>query len=170
MDEAFEAGINFFDTADVYGGPQSPDMEKGFGKSEEIIGNWLSQGGRRDRIVLATKVYQPMETGPNDRGLCFSRFLRSGPPRADRYAVQFLPPFIDDTNRTAHILGVLCELVRNPGSVSVRAFQIGEMSPIVVHVHAARTCDVKEIAFHPKSPPANGHREPYSRINYVDAR
>ena len=39
MDEAFEAGINFFDTADVYGGPQSPDMEKGFGKSEEIIGN-----------------------------------------------------------------------------------------------------------------------------------
>jgi len=45
MDEAFEAGINFFDTADVYGGPQSPDMEKGFGKSEEIIGNWLSQGG-----------------------------------------------------------------------------------------------------------------------------
>jgi aryl-alcohol dehydrogenase-like predicted oxidoreductase len=69
MDEAFETGINFFDTADVYGGPQSPDMEKGFGKSEEIIGNWLSQGGRRDRIVLATKVYQPMETGPNDRRL-----------------------------------------------------------------------------------------------------
>jgi aryl-alcohol dehydrogenase-like predicted oxidoreductase len=69
MDEAFETGINFFDTADVYGGPQSPDMEKGFGKSEEIIGNWLSQGGRRDQIVLATKVYQPMETGPNDRRL-----------------------------------------------------------------------------------------------------
>ena len=67
MDEAFEAGINFFDTVDVYGGAQSPDMEKGFGKSEEIIGNWLSRGGRRDRIVLATKVYQPMETGPNDR-------------------------------------------------------------------------------------------------------
>jgi aryl-alcohol dehydrogenase-like predicted oxidoreductase len=69
MDEALDAGINFFDTADVYGGPQSPDMAKGFGKSEEIIGNWLSQGGRRDRIVLATKVYQPLETGPNDRRL-----------------------------------------------------------------------------------------------------
>src|SRR6516164_3516038 len=69
MDEAFEAGINFFDTADVYGGPQSPDMEKGFGKSEKIIGHWLAQGGRRDRIVLATKVYQPMDTGPNDRRL-----------------------------------------------------------------------------------------------------
>lgn len=69
MDEALDAGINFFDTADVYGGPQSPDMAKGFGTSEEIIGRWLSQGGRRDRIVLATKVYQPMETGPNDKYL-----------------------------------------------------------------------------------------------------
>jgi Aldo/keto reductase family len=43
MDTAIEAGINFFDTADVYGGPQSPDMEKGFGTSEEIIGRWLAQ-------------------------------------------------------------------------------------------------------------------------------
>lgn len=69
MDEALEAGINLFDTADVYGGPQSPDMEKGFGTSEKIIGRWLAKRGRRDRIVLATKVYQPMETGPNDRRL-----------------------------------------------------------------------------------------------------
>jgi len=69
MDEALEAGINYFDTADVYGGPQKPDMEKGYGVSEEIIGRWLAQGGRRDRIVLATKVYQPMGLGPNDRGL-----------------------------------------------------------------------------------------------------
>jgi aryl-alcohol dehydrogenase-like predicted oxidoreductase len=69
MDEALEAGINFLDTADVYGGPQSPDMEQGYGISEEIIGRWLAQGGRRERIVLATKVYQPMGTGPNDRRL-----------------------------------------------------------------------------------------------------
>jgi aryl-alcohol dehydrogenase-like predicted oxidoreductase len=69
MDEALNGGINFFDTADVYGGPQSPDMAKGFGLSEAIIGRWLAQGGRRDRIVLATKLYQPMETGPNDRRL-----------------------------------------------------------------------------------------------------
>jgi aryl-alcohol dehydrogenase-like predicted oxidoreductase len=69
MDAALDAGVNFFDTADVYGGPQSPDMEKGYGTSEEIIGRWLAQGGRRDKIVLATKVYQPMETGPNDKYL-----------------------------------------------------------------------------------------------------
>jgi diketogulonate reductase-like aldo/keto reductase len=42
MDAALEAGINFFDTADVYGGPQSPDMEKGFGTSEEIADAVLS--------------------------------------------------------------------------------------------------------------------------------
>jgi aryl-alcohol dehydrogenase-like predicted oxidoreductase len=69
MDTALDAGINVFDTADVYGGPQTPDMEQGFGTSEKIIGRWLAQGGRRDRIVLATKLYQPMGTGPNDRGL-----------------------------------------------------------------------------------------------------
>ena len=69
LDQALQAGINFIDTADVYGGPQSPDMEKGYGVSEEMIGRWLAQGGRRERIVLATKVYQPMGTGPNDRRL-----------------------------------------------------------------------------------------------------
>lgn len=69
MDEAVDAGINFFDTADVYGGPQSPDMAKGYGTSEEIIGNWLARSGKRGRIVLATKVYQPMDTGPNDKYL-----------------------------------------------------------------------------------------------------
>uniref|UniRef100_UPI0023B18E42 aldo/keto reductase n=1 Tax=Citrobacter koseri TaxID=545 RepID=UPI0023B18E42 len=69
MDEAIDAGINFFDTADVYGGPQSPDMEKGYGTSEEIIGRWLAKGGKRDSIVLATKAYQPMGTGPNDKYL-----------------------------------------------------------------------------------------------------
>jgi aryl-alcohol dehydrogenase-like predicted oxidoreductase len=69
MDRALEAGINFFDTADVYGGPQRPDMAQGYGTSEEIIGRWLAQGGRRDQIVLATKLYQPRGPGPNDRRL-----------------------------------------------------------------------------------------------------
>ncbi len=70
MDAALEAGINYFETADVYGGPQKPDIEKGYGVTEEIIGRWMAQGaGRREKIVLATKVYQPMDYGPNDRHL-----------------------------------------------------------------------------------------------------
>jgi len=69
LDAAVEAGINHVDTADVYGGPQSADMAKGYGVSEEVIGRWLRHSGRRDDIVLATKVYQPMGLGPNDRRL-----------------------------------------------------------------------------------------------------
>ena len=63
MDQALEQGINFFDTANVYG------FHLGAGVTEEIIGRWLAQGGRRVRIVLATKVYSQMGEGPNDRGL-----------------------------------------------------------------------------------------------------
>ncbi|MEU6323695.1 aldo/keto reductase [Streptomyces sp. NPDC047009] len=78
MDAALDAGINLFDTADVYGGPQSPDMEQGYGLSEEIIGRWLAQGGgRRARIVLATKLYQPMGTGPNDKYLSAYKIRRA---------------------------------------------------------------------------------------------
>ena len=69
MDAALAAGINFIDTADVYGPVQSPDIKQGTGLSEEIIGRWMAQGGRREQIVLATKLYQPMGPGPNDRRL-----------------------------------------------------------------------------------------------------
>ncbi len=55
MDKALEMGINFFDTANRYGG------KSGVGATEEIMGRWFKQGGgRRDRVVLATKVYGPM--------------------------------------------------------------------------------------------------------------
>src|SRR5215813_7110247 len=64
MDRALELGINFFDTANVYG------WKLGEGITEQIIGRWLAQGdGRRERIVLATKAYNKMGEGPNDRGL-----------------------------------------------------------------------------------------------------
>ncbi len=64
LDAAIDAGINFIDTADVYGGVGHR------GRTEEIIGKWLSQGGgRRQKIVLATKVYGKMGEGINERGL-----------------------------------------------------------------------------------------------------
>jgi aryl-alcohol dehydrogenase-like predicted oxidoreductase len=60
MDRALELGFNFFDTANVYG------WKKGEGITEQIVGRWLAQGGgRRDKIVLATKVYGEMGTAPN---------------------------------------------------------------------------------------------------------
>jgi aryl-alcohol dehydrogenase-like predicted oxidoreductase len=64
MDTALELGINFFDTANRYGG------DKGAGATEEIIGRWFALGsGRRDKVVLATKVFGPMTDWPNDGGL-----------------------------------------------------------------------------------------------------
>jgi len=60
MDRALEHGINFFDTADVYG------WKKGEGVTEQIIGRWFAQGGeRREKVVLATKVYGDMGDWPN---------------------------------------------------------------------------------------------------------
>jgi aryl-alcohol dehydrogenase-like predicted oxidoreductase len=64
MDKALEMGINFFDTANVYG------WKVGKGLTEQIIGRWLAQGGgRRGNVVLATKVYNKMGEGPNDMRL-----------------------------------------------------------------------------------------------------
>jgi aryl-alcohol dehydrogenase-like predicted oxidoreductase len=60
MDKALELGINFFDTANVYG------WRLGEGVTEQIVGRWLAQGGRRERVVLATKVYGKMGEGVND--------------------------------------------------------------------------------------------------------
>jgi aryl-alcohol dehydrogenase-like predicted oxidoreductase len=64
LDKALELGINFVDTANMYG---SKRFE---GEAEKIIGNWLAQdGARREQIVLTTKVFGPMGHGVNDRGL-----------------------------------------------------------------------------------------------------
>ena len=61
MDRALELGINFFDSANIYGGDASR------GATEEIVGRWLAQGGgRRDAIVLGTKVFGGMGEGPNE--------------------------------------------------------------------------------------------------------
>lgn len=66
MDCALDMGINFFDTANMYGGRNGGKR----GWTEEIIGRWFAQGGgRRERVVLATKVFEPMDNkldGPND--------------------------------------------------------------------------------------------------------
>jgi aryl-alcohol dehydrogenase-like predicted oxidoreductase len=75
MDAALDAGINFFDTANVYGGAGNK------GRTEEIIGRWFAQGGgRREKVVLATKVYNDMEDpldGPNQpRGLSAYKIRR----------------------------------------------------------------------------------------------
>src|SRR3954452_13563951 len=61
MDAAHDAGINFFDTANRYGG------KSGLGGTESLLGRWFAQGGgRRERTVLATKLYGAMDEWPNN--------------------------------------------------------------------------------------------------------
>ena len=65
--EALEAGINFFDTANVYS----------VGVSEEVTGRWLNEMANRDELVVATKVYGPMSSGQNRGGLSRKAILQS---------------------------------------------------------------------------------------------
>jgi aryl-alcohol dehydrogenase-like predicted oxidoreductase len=75
MDEALDNGIQFFDTANIYGWGKNAEL------TESIIGKWLAQGGQpREKVVLATKVYEPISEpndGPNDRkGLSLYKIRR----------------------------------------------------------------------------------------------
>jgi aryl-alcohol dehydrogenase-like predicted oxidoreductase len=63
MDRALEHGINFFDTANVYG------WKLGEGLTEQIVGRWVTQSGRREKVFLATKVYGRMGDWPNQARL-----------------------------------------------------------------------------------------------------
>jgi aryl-alcohol dehydrogenase-like predicted oxidoreductase len=72
MDRAHEHGINFFDTADVYG------WKRGEGWTEQILGRWFDKGGgRRDKTVLATKVYGTMGDWPNTSRLSALHLVRA---------------------------------------------------------------------------------------------
>jgi aryl-alcohol dehydrogenase-like predicted oxidoreductase len=72
MDRALAEGVNFFDTANVYG------FDAGKGRTEEVLGTWFAQGGeRRDKTVLATKVYGSMSDWPNDTFLSARNLVRS---------------------------------------------------------------------------------------------
>jgi aryl-alcohol dehydrogenase (NADP+) len=64
---ALEAGVNFFDTADVYS----------LGASEEVTGKALKEYAQRDKVVIATKVFSPMGGGPNERGLSRKHIFES---------------------------------------------------------------------------------------------
>jgi len=87
---AVEAGINFFDTADMYS----------LGRSEEVTGRWLREVAHRDEIVIATKVFFPMSDRPNMGGLsrkhiqqaCEESLRRLGVETIDLYQIHRLDP------------------------------------------------------------------------------
>jgi aryl-alcohol dehydrogenase-like predicted oxidoreductase len=93
MDKALALGINFFDTANVYG------WKLGKGVTEQIVGHWFAQGGgRREQVVLATKVFGKMGNRPNERGLstfhirraCEDSLKRLGTDHIDLYQMHHI--------------------------------------------------------------------------------
>lgn len=122
---ALEHGINFFDTADMYS----------LGRSEEVLGRALRDFARREEVVIATKVFNPMGPGPNDRGLSRGHILdavhaslrRLGTDHIDLYQIHRFDPEtpLDETLEALHDL-VKLGMVRYIGASSGLAYQFAK--------------------------------------------
>ena len=121
MDRAHEHGINFFDTANVYGRKMADPREGHAGFTEEIIGRWFATGGqRREKTVLATKLFLPMGKWPNEsrlsalniRRACDESLRRLGTDYIDLYQMHH----IDRDAPWDEIWGAL-ELLHSQGKV-----------------------------------------------------
>jgi 1-deoxyxylulose-5-phosphate synthase len=132
MDTADRAGINFFDTADVYplgGGPER------VGQTEEIVGKWLRERSSRERIVIATKCRGSMGQHPNDEGLSRKHVIRACEESLRRLRTDYIDLYqthwpdldtpIDETLRALDDL-VRAGKVRYVGCSNYLAWQLGE--------------------------------------------
>jgi aryl-alcohol dehydrogenase-like predicted oxidoreductase len=140
MDAAIANGVNFFDTANVYG------RHLGAGATEEIIGRWIAKGGgRRDKVVLATKVYGTMGDWPNESRLsklaivhqCEQSLRRLGTDRIDLYQMHHIDrnawwdevwEAMDQLKRTGKILYV--------GSSNFAGWHIARANEIAGYRHS----------------------------------
>lgn len=110
---AFEAGVNFFDTADIYS--RWAEGNPG-GVAETILGKWLHRGiARRDELVIATKVRGEMGGGPNDQGLSRKHIVASVEASLRRMALEFIDLYQlhwpDDATPIEETLRALDDLV-----------------------------------------------------------
>jgi aryl-alcohol dehydrogenase (NADP+) len=130
--KAFEVGINFFDSADMYS----------LGVSEEVLGRAVKAHARRDDVVIATKLFWPMSNAPNDRGLSRKHILASidnslrrlGTDYVDLYQIHRFDPHtpVEETMQALHDV-VRSGKARYLGASSMFAWQFAKMQ------HAAPT-------------------------------
>jgi aryl-alcohol dehydrogenase-like predicted oxidoreductase len=125
--QAIDAGINFFDTADMYS----------LGASEEVLGRALKDfGAGREQFVIATKVFYPMGDGPNDRGLSRKHIMaaidaslrRLGTDYVDLYQIHRFDPEtpIEETLEALHDV-VRAGKARYLGASSMAAWQFAKL-------------------------------------------
>ncbi|MEP1124205.1 MAG: aldo/keto reductase [Ilumatobacter sp.] len=126
---AIDAGINFFDTADMYSG----------GASEEVTGRFLKQHGNRDELVIATKVFFPHGPGPNMGGLsrkhieqaCESSLRRLGVDTIDLYQIHRLDPHTPPEEMLAALDSLVQKgKVRYLGASSMYAWEFAQLLSI----------------------------------------
>jgi aryl-alcohol dehydrogenase-like predicted oxidoreductase len=111
---AFEMGINFIDTADIYS--RWVEGNPG-GEAETIIGRWLKKGvARREQVVIATKVRGAMGEGPNDEGLSHCRIIDAVRASLNRMQLDYLDLYQlhwpDETSPIEETLSALTDLVK----------------------------------------------------------
>jgi aryl-alcohol dehydrogenase-like predicted oxidoreductase len=103
---AIEVGINFFDTADMYS----------LGESEGITGRALKEYARREEVVIATKVFNPMGQGPNQKGLSRKHIMEAADASLKRLGTDYIDLYIihrlDPETRMEEIAEALHDLVR----------------------------------------------------------
>jgi aryl-alcohol dehydrogenase-like predicted oxidoreductase len=125
MDRAWDAGINYFDTADSYAG----------GVSETIIGAWLKERKVRDRLVLSTKVFYAIAEGPNDRSLSRRHIMQAVEGSLRRLQTDYLDLYVimepDPLTPVEETLETMNELmhagkVRHIGASNITAAQLRE--------------------------------------------
>ncbi len=125
--QAIEAGINFFDTANMYS----------LGASEEVLGRALKDfGPERERLVIATKVYYPMSDGPNERGLSRKHIMAAVDASLRRLGTDYIDLYqihrFDDETPIEETLEALDDVVRAGkarylGASSMPSWQFAKM-------------------------------------------
>lgn len=134
IERALDAGITFVDTANVYG-HEPANFSVGRGRSEEIIGKALQPAGRREQVILATKLHFPMSDDPNDRGSTRRHIIASCEASLRRLRTDWIdllqlhhPTSLVPIDETLRALDDLIRrgLVRYIGTSSFGAWQIVE--------------------------------------------
>lgn len=147
LDKAFASGVNFIDTADVYPIGKSYDIA---GATESIIGEWLK--GKRDQVVLATKCFGAMGSGPNDRGLSRKHILTAVEDSLRRLKTDYLDLYqahqFDPTTPMDEIMRAFDDLVdqgkvRYIGVSNWRAWQVAKANGIADRKNYARIISVQ---------------------------
>ena len=125
MDRAWDAGINYFETADSYGG----------GVSETIVGAWVRDRNVRDRLVLSTKVFYAIAEGPNDRSLSRRHIMQAVDGSLRRLQTDYLDLYVimepDAATPVEETLQTMNDLmhagkVRHIGASNIRATELRE--------------------------------------------